>query len=355
MSDRLQSFINQINLAQNDWRVTVGNPYISSYTQAYANYQKVLGKQKESDKEAGELFVTAACIATGSILLASVGSVTMRLVARRTVARIATRTLSNNFQQLFRATRKNEGVIFAAGKFVDMAKGGLKKKAEKIATDHLQSVSSIISPEPLVQYLQMDSFMRANVNCAIRMAQAVEEDSSASAQEKAEAYDMLKAAPIYSSPTSRSTPSKATLAELIELTFYLSEMLETDTLVSWPASYAQAGEGGQFDNARRATSVPISQNPGARDYPRPATPRPSYTGYTPAHQSIAISRAGGDIQDRTNELCKKVFDKSIYSSTFFGMGGPADTLKPAELRQAEVFLNKLSGMLKPQNPLDAMR
>ena len=113
MSQRFQDFETAVDLASNDWRTIVGNPYVISYTQAYSKYKETLDKQKESDKEAGELFVTAACVATGSILLGSIGSVTLRMIAKRSVVSVARRTLNDTMFRLFRSVRKNDGVAFA--------------------------------------------------------------------------------------------------------------------------------------------------------------------------------------------------------------------------------------------------
>lgn len=351
MSERFQNFCTQINLAQNDWRIMAGNPYISAYTHAYETYKETLNAQKDADKQAGELFVTAACIATGSVLLGSIGSLSLKMLARRTVVQIASRSLGTNFARLFRVVRKNEGVAFAVGNFVDSAKGGLKAKAEKIAGTYAQTVTSTITPEPLVQFLQMDSIMRANVNCAIRMAQMIEEDSSLGDKEKAAAYAPLMAAPLYNSPTQRASPSRASLAELIELSFYLSAVLETDSLITWPPSYG-ADEFGRSITTEKAKSVPITQRPGEAGYPAPKLPRSTYG--TP-YQTVGIDRAGGKVQARTNELCKKVFNKELYSSTFFGLGGPADTKKRIELKQADAFLVSLANTMKPSNPMEALR
>lgn len=177
-----------------------------------------------------------------------------------------------------------------------------------------------------------------------------------SPQAKTAAYAPLLAAPLANSPLVRTLRSKATLAEAIELTFYLSMVLDSDSLVSWPASYAGAGEGGMIDNARRATSAPIAARPSDRAaYPNPPMPRPDFLGSVPAHQSIAVSRAGGDVQSRTNELCTKVFGSPLYGSTFFGWGGPADTQKSAELRKADVWLDQLAVKMRPLSPLDALQ
>lgn len=351
MSERFNNFCTQINIAQNDWRIVAGNPYVGAYTHAYEKYKETLDAQKEADKQAGELFVTAACIATGSILLGSIGSLSLKMIARRTVVQIASRSLGTNFARMFRVMRKNEGVAFAVGNFLDSAKGELKSKAEQIAAGYAQTVTSTITPEPLVQFLQMDSIMRANVNCAIRMAQMIEQNSSLSDKDKTAAYAPLKAAPLYTSPTARNSPSSASLAELIELTFYLSAVLETDSLITWPASYGSDPYGRSITSGK-AKSAPITQRPGEKDYPNPKLPRSTYGV---PYQTIGISRAGGKVQDRTNELCKKVFNKELYSSTFFGLGGPPDTEKRTEMKQADAFLVSLSAMMKPSNPMEALR
>lgn len=98
--------------------------------------------------------------------------------------------------------------------------------------------------------------------------------------------------------------------------------------------------------------MPITQRPGEAGYPNPELPRSTYGV---PYQMIGISRAGSEVQDRTNEPCKKVFNKELYSSTFFGLGGPADTKKSATLKQADAFLVSLASAMKPSNPLEALR
>lgn len=183
-SGRFQDLQTAVIVADNDWRTIVGNPYVVAYTQAYTRYKETLKKQKESDKEAGELFVTAACVVTGSVLLGSIGSVTIEMIAKRTVITVARRTLNDTMFRLFRSVRKNDGVAFAVGSFVDGLKDKAKEKANKVVEAYLSATDGVITPEPLVQYLQLDSFMRANVNCAIRMAQVVEQDGAMSEAER---------------------------------------------------------------------------------------------------------------------------------------------------------------------------
>jgi hypothetical protein len=350
VSQRFQEFETAVMLADNDWRTMVGNPYVVAYTQAYSKYKETLDKQKDSDKEAGELFVTAACVATGSILLGSIGSATLKMIAKRSVVTVARRTLNDTMFRLFRSVRKNDGVAFAVGSFIDGMKDSVKEKADKIVDEYLHSTDRVISPEPLVQYLELDSFMRANQNCAIRMAQLVESDRSMSEKEKDEAYKHLRAAPLLKKPVRRSPPFKATLAEIIELTFYLSAMLETDSLETSTAGVVTM----YGSTTSKSTMKPIHQRPLAKDYPKPAAPKPGVGNSLPAFQHVVIDRAGGDVQDRTNELAKKIFGTEVYGSTFFGMGGPADTEKDKELLIADGMLEKIAVKMKPLSPMEAI-
>lgn len=81
---------------------------------------------------------------------------------------------------------------------------------------------------------------------------------------------------------------------------------------------------------------------------------PSLTGVTPAHQSIAIERAGAQVQKRTNELSSKIFDKPVYGrGSFFDLFGPNDTDKPAELRVAQKLLETLASYTRPATATEA--
>lgn len=134
------------------------------------------------------------------------------------------------------------------------------------------------------------------------------------------------------------------------MTFYLSTMLDSDSLESIPEHVVNPYGSSNV----KTTSQPIPQRPMASDYPNPAVPRTSATGYVPASQNVVVDRAGGDVQKRTNELCSKIFGTKIYSSTFFGMGGPADTEKLKELRAADGMLAQIAVKMKPLNAIEAI-
>jgi hypothetical protein len=353
---RVSNRLNQLNVdltkADNRWRYDVGNPYIIAYTQAFSKYQETLARQKDDDKEAGELFVSAACLVTGSFLLGSIGKASLQMIAKRSVVQIANTTLFRNFSSVFRVARKNEGIAFAVGDFVDAAKDSIKSHAQTIATGFIQKMSATLSPEPLVQLANMDSFMRINVNCALAMGEMIDQGYGLSEADKDAAYATLRQAPFFGEPQRRKNKYAVDLPELIELSFYLSAVLDTDSLVTWPASVPMADPTGMAAT-RGAKSVPIGAYPTASNYPHPAPPRIGAFS-TPSYQTVAIDRAGSQVQKRTNELCQKVFNKPLYSSGLLGLTGPADTLKGAELIEADKLLWQLSTIMKPMNPLDAI-
>lgn len=352
-TNRLNQLVVDLTKADNQWRYDVGNPYVTAYATAYSRYKETLQAQKDADKAAGELFVAAACVVTGSFLLGSIGKASMQMIAKRSVVQIANSSLFKNFSNVFRVVRKNEGVAFAVGKFVDSATGSVKSNAEKIATGFLQKMAGTLSPEPLVQFVHMDSFMRINVNCALAMGEMIDQCSDIDHAQKDAAYALLKQAPFFQTPQKRPSKSAASLTELIELSFYLGAVLDTDSLISWPASNPMAEAAGGGFSTGRAKSVPIGARPGTDAYPRPAAPKVG-AYHTPAYQTIGIDRAGGEVQKRTNELCMKAFNKPLYSSSMFGLGGPADTKKGEELLLADEFLNTLATTMKPTNPVDAI-
>jgi hypothetical protein len=352
--DRITEFTARLDISSRNWFSYVGQAYIDSYADAFDKYQKALSDQKQADKERGDLFVTAACVVTGSVLMGTIGSSTLKMLERRAIVQIASRSLGNNFARLFRVVRKNEGFVFALGGLLDGLKGSIQSQVQKIAESYATHNSFPISASPTAQLAAVQRVINNHQNMALEAALAIEKDHKLSAKEKNDAYDKLRAAPIYNTPMVRSPSFKATMAELIELSFYLSGVLESDSLVSWPASNAMGGDAAMFANARQAKSTPINVNPSDPKYPNPAVPRTSASGYTPAYQSVAIDRAGDGIQKRTNELCVKAFGKPLYSSSFFGLMGPPDTEKTAELRQAEMYLTKLSNAMKPLNPMEAI-
>ncbi|WP_174280187.1 hypothetical protein [Sphingomonas bacterium] len=347
---RFDKFFADTTIAENKWRGAVGQNYIDSYTIAFSKYKETLDKQKESDKQAGELFVTAACLATGSVLLGSIGSVTMQMIAKRTVITLARKTLTDNLFRLFRTIRKNEGVVFAIGSFTDSLKDKMKEKAEGFVTEFYHVADNILSPEPIVQMNHFENFMRANSTCALQMAELIESEHTLSEAQKDQHYQRLRAAPFYGVPVRRTPPFKATLAEIIELTFYLSAMLETDML-----SKTEAGVYGMdgHDSAK-STLTPIGQRPTAPDYPKSTVPAPTYSMAHGAYQTVAVNRAGGDVQKRTNELSTKIAGMPVYSASFFGMMGPPDTEKSKELELADRILQLIAVKMKPLDPFEAI-
>ena len=349
MADRLTTCFQLIDLSVDRWRTEVGNPYLESYTVGYTQFTKTLDEQKEEDKQAGEFFIAAASICTGSLLAASIAKATLSRLGRRSLILIGGRQLATTYRNLYTTVSGFEPATFAIGKVYEALQGKLKDRAKESITEALQRMSRIVSPEPLVRVLQMDTLLRTHVIAAKETAQAIEADHKTNDSEKNALYDKLRQAPLANKPQVFKSPLPGTLAEKIELTFYLGKLLDSDELITWPASTAN-----EYGYSPPGKSVPIQELPSSPKYPHPAVPKPTYTALIPEHQSVGITRPGGRIQNRIDELCKKIFNAPFYGQNFGGPWLRDERLKPGELLKAEQYLDKLADVTRPRAGTQAL-
>lgn len=200
MPDRLTTFFQLIELQSDRWRADVGNPCLGACTDAYVKFEETLNAQSEADKAAGELFVAAASVCTGSLLTASLARVTLPRVVRRTIIVIGGRQLATTYARLYRTIAGTEAITFAIGKIYEELQGKLKDRAKGVITDALGGMSQIVSPEPLVQVLQMDTLLRTHSIAARESAQAIESDSATNESQKNALYAKLRQAPLARQP-----------------------------------------------------------------------------------------------------------------------------------------------------------
>lgn len=265
MADRLQSYRNLVEDRQAAWESVVGIPYLMAYDLAYKSYQETLTAQKDADKERGELFVTAASVVIGSTLLGTVASVSMQKIIRRSIVDYARRNVDLTMLRLLNSTRRNKSVAFAVGKIFDEVKGGVVKELQDIATRWSQANIDFATATPVSQLLQVRQILINNRLCAFESADKIEGDPTMSAADKDAAFASLRRAPLAQRPQPRPADGKGTLAEKIELSFYLAAVLDSDSLVSWPAS-SPSPYGGTIETGK-TSNRPIPQMPNARTTP----------------------------------------------------------------------------------------
>ncbi len=354
MTQRVNDFDLFVRQQQAKWKLLVGIPYLKAYDAAYKKFEETMQQQKDVEKDRADMLVTAASVVSGSLLMATIGKVAAGKLITRSLYRLAIKNLGTTFSRLVHTGRHNEAFAFALGKFLDEVKTDVSKQVKDVAAKYMH-VDAAESVTPMAQTLDMDAFLTSNWLVAVKAAQTVEAHQGLSDAAKIAAFGSLRAAPMLQEPVVRRSSLPGTLAEKIELSFYLGAVLDSDTLVDWPAYYPTGAAGMSGPMERSTRSRPIAQLPSDPTYPRPPFPRTGFGGVTPAHQSIAITRAGSEVQKRTDELCRLMFKRQLYGGLhdWFGLFGPADTKKPAELLAAEKMLDGLSDATRPMSAVDA--
>ena len=100
MSDRQYQFTHAVDEGCLGWQVNVTMPYVAAYDSAYSKFRETVDKQAAVEKARVELFITAASIVTGSVLMATVASSSLRAVAGNVALDIVCR---NNLDKTFAA------------------------------------------------------------------------------------------------------------------------------------------------------------------------------------------------------------------------------------------------------------
>lgn len=347
LSDRQLSLHARADEGFNDWLRIVALPYKAAYDTAFGRYQDTIAEQKKANEERVQLFVAAASIVTGSIMMAAFATASMRVLAARQTLNIVCRTNMNRIFNLMATAERSRGFMFGIGKILDEGKSQLSKVAESAVTSLVQSNSNILVSTPAVQDAHLQIFLRNHLACTKRVAAAVEH-SHLPEPEKERAFDLLSNAPICLSP--RRGINEERLAQRIELSFWMSLILDSDSLISWPAQPAIGGDA--MATVVNARSHPIPQLPGDPNYPRP-TPAKYGIGGMPAHQSIGYDRPGGVIRRRINKVYNLVYGHNFYDNEgWLGLNEPDARGKASELLAARRTLDRLSASTQPHSLAD---
>ncbi|MGH6613586.1 hypothetical protein [Sphingomonas sp.] len=337
MADRLQEYRNRVSDAVDSWQANVCNPYIIAYNTAYLAYNAAFNLQKESDKARAELFVSAAAILPGSILMATAANSSLRVLANRVALQaLAHRNLSRVLN-VYQAVGNNATAVFAVGKVLDGVKAEIGKKIKESVIKAMQVSTNLLATDPLNRDKQLNTWLTNHKLCAFEAADAIERGSIGNT-EKQRLFDQLLQAPIANKPVGIIDPSR--LALKIELGFYMMWLLDSDALNSSPGGGAEAG-------VYNAKSKPIDVMPSDPKYPRPTLPRSPYAAY----DWVSITRPGGDVEDQIDKVHKQVRGTAFYApSGWFGKSDLA-TVKSKELADAEKTLGWLAVQTSPLSPL----
>ena len=199
MSARTQQLRNLVSDGSDQWRSKAVNPYLIGYTMAFDGFTKTMKAQADADKARAEMFVTMVSIVGGSLLMATVGETSLRMLAGNAALDfICNRNLDRAFNALA-VTAENKTFMFALGKTLDTVKDEAGKKIKERATELLKT-EEIKTSNPLVKYLEFDSLIRNHMLAANHAAEVIDADTTLSEAKKTAAFSALEAAPICRPP-----------------------------------------------------------------------------------------------------------------------------------------------------------
>lgn len=342
MVDRVEAYRRQVGDAVDLWQANVCNPYVIAYNSAYKNYNDAFARQKESDKARAELFVSAAALLPGSVLMATAASSSLRVLANKAALRMMASLNVKRTLSVYQAIGNSPTAMFAIGKVLDGVKGEAGKKIQDAVTKTMQVSVDFLAADPLNRDKQLQSWLLNHKICAFDAAAAIEEDRTLSPRDKDARFAELRQAPIANRPQGAINAAK--LAPKIELGFYMMALLDSDELISTEAAGVSPYGGG----GGRSTSKPIDEMPSSAKYPRAKMPTTA-PGYTGSYQTIGITRPGSDVEDQIDKVCIQVTGKPFYAAS--GFFGKPDTRKGQELIDAEYRLKALADSTRPLSPL----
>lgn len=350
---RLGDILVRLPKYKSQWELNVASPYVRAYDAAVLSYNNELKAQGERDRATAEMFVLAASILTGSVMMAAFATTSVRVMAGRALVRVICNNNLNRTFNLMAAANSNKAFMFALGGVLDEAKKIANKQVTKIAEGLTASATQVSAPTSVNYESRLMDFIRASHICTHEFLEGVKEDASISETDKAKVADMAARIPFCNPPAGNSI-DEVKLAEKMELLFYMSSVLDSDRLVT----YAPAASGGTVGGMGRDTEYSrksISQMPSdTTHYPKAVSPK--FTGrpfvpYDPG-QRIEYESVGSGIRDRINKLSISTHNGPFYPSQNFAERMLFDPTGHAQMVKAEQIINKLYNDARPRQLTD---
>ena len=343
MSDRQYKYTHAVEEGCEGWKTNITLPYAMAYEKAYKSFQDTVKAQADADKARAELFITAASIVTGSILMATVASTSLRALAGKVALDVVCEHNMNRTFDLMAVANSNQTFMFAVDKVLDAAKDKLKDKLKDEVNELTNSTKHMVVATPLTQHLQLERFITRH-QLACNKASDLVEAAPIGDDLKHVVYQALYKAPIIVPP---AVPIDIdSLSDKLELCFYMNLILDSDALVKFDSQFLLGAEG-----PPSSTSQPIPQMPSATNYPRTTQGRMSGVTMGPS-QAVTYQRPGSSIRRRVDELHQKVLRSKFYQGEDW-FGDVRSPELPKELLRAENVLNRLAQKTRPMGYSDS--
>lgn len=353
-TDRLNSILLDLPKKKSQWQLNVTNPYVRSYELAYNNFQKTLKEQASKDQTAAELFVFAASVLSGSVLMAAFATTSLRVLAGRAMLRtICNNNLNRTFDAVH-ATVNNKAAMFALGSIMDNAKTVAGKHVTSAVENFTKSAPVAQSQTALNFLTRMDDFVNVNHICVHEFVANVRDDASIKDNDKIMLAGLVEKTPFWQAPTS-SRIDENRLSQKMELLFYMSAVLDSDTLVRYAPAIGAGAESGNGETIYSKKT--ISPMPSAKDYPKPTLPKPVgglSIGFEPG-QRVEYGNLGSLVRERIDTLSRIVVGTPFYPEQNVALRViGVDPTGGQQMMKAEQILTRLSMQTRPKQLNDVL-
>lgn len=354
-NDRLNAILIDLPAKKSQWEKNVVNPYVRAYDMAYDSYQKTLAAQAARDRMVAELFVLAASVLSGSVMMAAFASSSMRVLAGRAMLQTI---CNNNLNRTFNAVHaisSSETAMFALGGVLDAVKSLAGKQVQAAVEDLTKSPPIAASPSALNFLTRMMDFIDSNHITLHGFVRGVVNDESISNDNKLKIAQLVTETPFWNAPTTRRV-DETSLSQKMELLFYMQAVMDSDFLVQYAPVIGASSIGGTGAEAIYSKK-PIAQSPTSPDYPKESLPqlRGGILPYYEPGQRIQYERLGSVLQERVNKI-----SQSVTGSPFFADTGIFDYIKGSNAKsqqnilKAEQIINRLAMAARPKQYNDVL-
>lgn len=350
-TDRLNNILVELPKYKSQWQLNVANPYVRAYDLAVENFQRTLKAQEARDRMTAELFVFAASVLTGSVMMAAFATASLRVLAGRAALRVICNNNLNRTFDLMHAAASSKTVMFALGGILDEAKK-LAGKQVMSAAEKLTSSAPIASSPTAINFMtRIEDFVSVNHICIHDFTAGVRDDGSISEADKLKLADLVGKTPFCNPPATRRVDENR-LAQKMELLFYMSAVLDSDRLVSYspPAGGSAPGTARELVYGREA----IPQMPSAADYPKEVVPRFTGKMFQPFEpgKRVEYANIGSAVRARIDTLSRMLAGSSFYPEQNFAEKLLVDPTGSAQLVKAEQIINRLAADARPKQLTD---
>lgn len=317
------------------WTGNVIGPFSKNYKIAHSEFAKTIEEQKKVEQQRMDMAFSALTLFGGSLFTSVLGKTTLKALAGQVAVDVI---CDNNMERAFKVAgfvESNHAAQFVIGKAWSSGEAWVMSKAKAEFNER-----TFNAPDSLIKLKDpgdmKDSLEQFFIDCKNKLTLAVHalEKSNLDENKKKAEYAKIRSSPFCNPPTQKIY--SASLAEELELSFYMKMLLNSDTFLT------------MNKNGANALNKPITELPSSPNYPSASNPG-RYAQEGRQTKGVRYRRIGDVITDKMNKLYRKhlktnsaLLDSTVWEKlTEKGTGSSwwGDIPHRDVLREAENVLN----------------